>query len=111
MNNFGRLNRMGMEANATKDKVRYLREKYNLGYDMQPKENKMKTGRYVYAMRNDGREFIGMIHDIRSYNRGTLVTVCDANEDGLRYRNVYREECKIWEMADHAYDLDAMVSG
>ena len=34
---------MGMEANATKDKVRYLREKYNLGYDMQPKENKMKT--------------------------------------------------------------------
>ena len=43
MNSFGRLNQIGMDANATKDKVRYLREKYNLGYDMQPKGKKMET--------------------------------------------------------------------
>ena len=73
------------------------------------KGSKMTTGRYVYAMRNDGREFMGMMFNIRSTSRGTLVTVCDANEDGLRYRNVYREECKQWEMVDNAYDLDAMV--
>jgi hypothetical protein len=71
----------------------------------------MKTGRYVYAVRNDGRGFVGVIHNIRSFNRGTLVTVCDSDGDGLRYRNVYREECKVWEMTDNAYDLDAMVNG
>lgn len=43
MNSFGRLNQIGIDANTTKDKVRYLREKYNLGYDMQPKEKKMET--------------------------------------------------------------------
>jgi len=74
------------------------------------KGNKMTTGRYVYAVRNDGREFMGMMFNIRSTSRGTLVTVCDASEDGLRYRNVYREECKQWEMMDNAYDLDAMLS-
>jgi hypothetical protein len=74
------------------------------------KGEKMTTGRYVYAVRNDGREFMGMMYNIRSTSRGTLVTVCDANEDGLRYRNVYREECKQWEMMDNAYDLDAMLS-
>ena len=74
------------------------------------KGNKMTTGRYVYAVRNDGREFMGIMFNIRSTSRGTLLTVCDANEEGLRYRNVYREECKQWEMMDNAYDLDAMLS-
>lgn len=53
MNSFGRLNRIGMESNATKHKVRYLREKYNLGYDMKPKRKVIVEDENMIAARKE----------------------------------------------------------
>jgi hypothetical protein len=63
MNSFARLNRIGMESNATKDKVRYLREKYNLGYDMQPKEQKMSVSEMICKLESHGLIVQRLEHD------------------------------------------------
>ena len=63
------------------------------------------TGRHIFAKRNDGREFIGYIKNVRAMPMGTLVTV--AVGDG--YRNVYLENCSDWAVYENAEDLEAVI--
>ena len=94
MNSFGRLNRIGMEANATKDKVRYLREKYNLGYDMQPKEKKMTLNTEIsttYA----GKRYTGCVVEIKMVQNREMITIMiedTTRNDGIGYRSLYTDK-------------------
>lgn len=55
------------------------------------------------GIRNDGREFIGMVEKVVKTVRGTLVTISfSQGEDGeynKGYKSVYLEECKDWGVA------------
>ena len=63
------------------------------------------TGRYIYAVRNDGREFIGRIANVKALSTGTLVTIENDNE----YRNVYLENLKNWEVYRDDVELPTRV--
>jgi hypothetical protein len=70
----------------------------------------VSVGKFIYARRNDGREFLGMIDKVRSYPKGTLVTVCHGGEGSyFEYRNVYLEDCSEWKVYDNAEEFEAAV--
>lgn len=63
------------------------------------------TGRYIYAVRNDGREFVGRIANVKALPKGTLVTI----ENDAEYRNVYLENLKNWEVYRDDVELPTAV--
>jgi len=66
------------------------------------------VGRHIYAKRNDGREFVGMIHNVRAMENGTLLTIAvsdDEKQNGIGYRNVYLENLSDWETYTDAHEL------
>ena len=72
------------------------------------------TGRYIYAVRNDGREFVGRIANVKALPKGTLVTIENADgENGFirfQYKNVYLENLKDWTVYADEVDLASAVS-
>lgn len=66
------------------------------------------VGRHIYAKRKDGREFIGMIHNVRAMDKGTLVTIAvsdDEKQNGIGYRNVYLDNLHDWGTYGEACEL------
>lgn len=48
-------------------------------------------GKYAEMVRNDGREFVGVVQDVRHVEgKGTLVIL----DTGKRFASVYVEDCK-----------------
>lgn len=63
------------------------------------------TGRYIFAKRNDGREFIGRVENVKAMPNGTMVTVSIGNG----YRNVYLENCETWAVYNEEEELASVV--
>jgi hypothetical protein len=69
------------------------------------------VGKYIYAARRDGRDFIGYISDVVKYKgQGRMVTVLYYTENREEYRNVYLDDCRDWRVYDTARDLCEAVN-
>lgn len=69
-------------------------------------------GRFIYARRNDGREFMGVIWNVHAMVKGTLVTVTENDEtrqNGFGYRRFYLENCSDWGIYETAEELKMVV--
>jgi hypothetical protein len=69
------------------------------------------VGKYIYASRRDGRDFIGYISNVKKYRgKGVMVTVLYYTENHEQYRNVYLDDCPDWRVYDTAGDLCEAVN-
>jgi len=69
-------------------------------------------GRFIYARRNDGREFMGVIWNVHALPKGTLVTVTENDQyqqSGFGYRRFYLENCSVWDVYEHAEEMESAV--
>ena len=80
-------------------------------------EAKMKngaviTGRFVWAKRQDGREFMGQIESVRALTKGTLVVVMSWNSEDERnkYESFYLENLVEWEVCEDADTFDTLFN-
>jgi hypothetical protein len=68
------------------------------------KANKMQTsyapvhvGHYIFATRNDGRDFVGQIESVKALPKGTFVVVkIESDEYGPRFKSFYLESLSAW---------------
>jgi hypothetical protein len=59
------------------------------------------TGMYIFAVRNDGRTFKGMIEKVRETAKGTMVVIFEGwSNGGKDYATVYLENCSTVELDD-----------
>ena len=63
------------------------------------------SGMYIKAIRKDGKLFHGMIENVRSMPKGTLVVVASRGEVEdyhvqINYTSVYLENCTTVELDD-----------
>lgn len=69
------------------------------------------SGKFVYARRNDGREFDGLIESVRALVKGTLVVVVnwDSEWKQNKYESFYLEDCSDWAVYDSAEEFQMAV--
>lgn len=59
-------------------------------------------GMMIFAIRNDGRKFKGMIESVRETKNGTLVVIFEGwSNGGKDYSAIYLENCSKVEMDDY----------
>jgi hypothetical protein len=60
------------------------------------------AGMMIFAVRNDGRTFKGMIEKVRETSKGTMVVIFEGwSNGGKDYSTVYLEACSKVEMDDY----------
>ena len=69
------------------------------------------SGKFIYARRNDGREFDGLIQSVRALVKGTLVVVVnwDSEWERNKYESFYLENCSDWAVYDHIEEFRLAV--
>lgn len=59
------------------------------------------AGMMIFAVRNDGRTFKGMIEKVRETAKGTMVVIFEGwSNGGKDYATVYLENCSAVELDD-----------
>lgn len=60
-------------------------------------------GMMIFAVRNDGRTFKGMIEKVRETSKGTMVVIFEGwSNGGKDYATVYLENCSTVELNDYS---------
>ena len=69
------------------------------------------SGKFVYARRNDGHEFVGLIESVRALAKGTLVVVVnwDSEWERKKYESFYLENCSDWTVYDSSEEFQMAV--
>lgn len=61
------------------------------------------AGMMIFAVRNDGRSFKGMIEKVRETSKGTMVVIFEGwSNGGKDYATVYLENCSTVELNDYS---------
>lgn len=61
------------------------------------------AGMMIFAVRNDGRTFKGMIEKVRETSKGTMVVIFEGwSNGGKDYATVYLENCSTVELNDYS---------
>ena len=70
------------------------------------------VNRFIWAKRNDGRDFAGQIVSVRALPKGTLVVVMswDTEWDQKSHKSFYLESLVEWEVCKDAETFDTLFN-